>query len=354
MKLTIKRVTTAESSKAAKVIHSHATRTPLVKLNWTRPAVPGLEIYLKLENLQPIGSFKVRGAMNAIGNMDRDSLMSGGIVTASAGNMGQAVAYAAQVLGLDCTVVVPDSAPQTKLDAMERRKAKVIKVPYDRWWEIICSGDASPDTGSPAGKNNFIHPVCDQRVVAGNSTIGLEILEDLPEVDAVFVPWGGGGLCCGVGSILQDVNHCDIYSCEPETAAPMSRSLEAKKMVNLGNDYQPSFVDGCGGKSLLPPMWPLAQELLTGAVAVPLLDIEEAIVVLLERNRVVGEGAGACPVAAAMFGREVVERGYKKVVCVVSGGCLNNAKLIEILEARAMGDSHDMAANGIDKLKAKM
>ena len=364
----MKRVERAESEAAAVRIASHAVRTPLVKLNWTRPDAPQLEIYLKLESLQPISSFKVRGAVNTILSRIERAAAAGNpidaskmhVVTASAGNMGQGVAYAAVSVGCPkCTVIVPDSAPATKLDAIRRwndasanTEVVIIEVPYDRWWEIIMNGDVSPELGED-NTVTFIHPVIDQDNMTGHSTIGLEIEEDLPDAEAVYVAWGGGGCCSGIASVLAP--NAKIFSCEPETAAPICASLAAGEMTKP--NFTPSFVDGCGGKSVLPPMWPLAQQLLTGAASVPLDQIEIAIATMLRRNRIVAEGAGACSVAAAMFGEEA--KTLDKVVCVVCGGCLDSSTLIDIINRHgdeaatelASGSNLDTTKQGRDPTK---
>lgn len=279
---------------------------------------PG-EIWLKLECLQPIGSFKLRGAGNAMASAAPDTL-SRGVYTASAGNMAQGVAWNARRLGIPCTVVVPDHAPKTKLDAVQRLGGRVVKVPVDRWWQVLA------EHHYPGIEGLFIHPVADRTVIAGNGTIGLEILEDLPDVDTVLVPWGGGGLSCGIASALRALRPAvKTYACEVATAAPLAASLAAGKPVAV--EYTPSFVDGIGAKGLLPEMWPLATSLLSGSLVVSLAEVTAAVRLLVERARVVAEGAGAVPVAAALSGRV----GPGKVVCVVSGGNIDADRLAAIL-----------------------
>jgi threonine dehydratase len=296
-------------------IAGSAIRTPLIRLPVEAPA----EIWLKLECLQPIGSFKLRGAGNAMARAAPDAL-SRGVYTASAGNMAQGVAWNARRLGIRCTVVVPDHAPRAKLDAVERLGGRVVKVPVDRWWQVLA------DHEYPGVEGLFIHPVADRSVIAGNGTIGLEILEDLPDVDAVLVPWGGGGLSCGIASALAALRPAaKTWACEVETAAPLAASLAAGKPVAVA--YTPSFVDGIGAKSLLPEMWPLATALLSGSLVVSLAEVSAAVRLLVERARVVAEGAGAVPVAAALAGRG----GAGKIVCVVSGGNIDAKRLAAIL-----------------------
>jgi threonine dehydratase len=307
----------AEIRAARERLAGLATRTPLVRLNVEdAPA----EIYLKLENLQPIGSFKLRGAGNAMAVAAPDALARG-VCTASAGNMAQGVAWCARQRGVACTVVMPDHAPRTKQAAVERLGARAIKVPFDTWWQTLI------DRRYPGVDGVFIHPVSDRAVMAGNGTIALEVLDDLPDLDAVVVPFGGGGLSCGIAAALRELRpHAKVYACEVETAAPLHAALQAGAPVPI--DYRPSFVDGIGGKGILSEMWPLVRRLLGGSLVVSLEAAAGAIRILAERNRVVAEGAGAAPVAAALAGRA----GRGKVVCVVSGGNIDLATLAVILQ----------------------
>jgi threonine dehydratase len=280
------------------------------------------EIHLKLENLQPIGSFKLRGASNAVLQIPPEELRDG-VVTATAGNMGQGVAWIARELGVPCTVVVPDHAPQTKLAAMERLGARIDKVPYDRWWEAL-------ETSSyPAAGGVFVHPVQDERVMAGNGTIGLELLEDLPAPDTVLVPFGGGGLSVGIASAVKALRpETRVYAVEPEPGAPLTAAFAAGEPVPI--EYTTSFVDGAGAPMVLPEMWPRAREALDGAFAVSLDETAAAVRLLAERARVVAEGAGALALAAALAGHG----GDGTVVCIVSGGNIDAAKLATILSGQ--------------------
>jgi threonine dehydratase len=321
--MTIAPISVAEIRAARERIAGLALRTPLIRLNVDGAAV---EIHLKLENLQPIGSFKVRGAGNAMALADPAQLARG-VWTASAGNMAQGVAWNARRLGIPCSVVVPDHAPQTKLAAITRLGARYIKVPFADWWNVIVTHRFEGQAGL------FIHPVCDRAVVAGNGTIGLEILEDLPDVDAVVVPYGGGGLSVGIASAIKALKPgVRVYAGEVETAAPFAASLRAGAPQKI--TYQPSFVDGIGGGGVLPEMWPLASTLLDGSLVTPLAEVAAAVKLLVERNRVVAEGAGAVPVAAALAG----QAGTGKVVCVVSGGNIDSATLAKILSDTAVKD----------------
>ncbi|MCH7799884.1 MAG: pyridoxal-phosphate dependent enzyme, partial [Planctomycetes bacterium] len=286
---TLEAVSINDVRAAADRITDLALRTPLVRLNVDDAQS---RIYLKLENLQPIGSFKVRGAGNAIRAANPDDLADG-VYTASAGNMAQGLAYAARRIGVPCSAVVPDHAPQTKLDAIERLGATVVKVPFDEWWQVILTHSFD---GLPG---RMIHPVSNPDVMAGNGTIAVEILEELPELDAIVVPYGGGGLSCGIAAAAKAMKPgVKVYAAEIETAAPLAASLKAGEPREV--DYTPSFVDGCGSKSLLAEMWPLARQLLDGSLVVSLQQTAEAIRLLAERNRIIAEGAGAVSVAAAL------------------------------------------------------
>jgi threonine dehydratase len=296
-------------------------RTPLVRLEL--PDAPG-SVHLKLENLQPIGSFKLRGALNAILQSEPEELR-GGVVTASAGNMGQGVAWAARELGLPCTVVVPDHAPQTKLAAIERLGGRVVKVEYERWWQAIS------ESAFPEAEGAFIHPVQDERVMAGNGTIGLELLDDLPELDRVLVPFGGGGLSTGIASAVKALRpEAKVYAVEPETGAPFTAALERGEPQPV--EYTVSFVDGSGAPAVLPAMWSRAREVLDGGFAVSLDETAEAVRLLAGRARVVAEGAGALALAAALR-----QRWDEQIVCIVSGGNIDAAKLAQILAGKTPG-----------------
>lgn len=304
---------------AQKHIVGSAIRTPLIRLNVDDAPT---EIYLKLENLQPIGSFKLRGAGNAMRLVERDKL-SDGVYTASAGNMAQGVAWNARKMGVACEVVVPDHAPETKLAAIERLGGRIVKVPFNEWWQVIISHHF------PGMKGFFIHPVSDPAVIAGNGTIGLEILEDLPDVDAVVIPFGGGGLSSGIATAIRALKpKTRIFACEVETAAPLKASLEAGSPQTV--DYTPSFVDGIGSRSILEEMWPLVSKLIDDALVVSLRQIADALALLVERNRVIAEGAGAASVAAALAGLA----GSGKIVCIVSGGNIDFDKLMKIISQK--------------------
>ncbi|MGZ4246630.1 MAG: threonine ammonia-lyase [Solirubrobacteraceae bacterium] len=293
-----------------------AVRTPLVRLHLDdAPA----EIHLKLETLQPINSFKIRGAGNAIRSAAPE-VRARGLLTASAGNMAQGVAWVARELGLRATIAVPDHAPQTKLDAIARLGGRVLKVPYDAWWQAIVTSEI------PGEEGLFVHPVADEAVMAGNGMIGLEIIEDLPDVDTVVIPVGGGGLTVGIASAVKALKpDVRIVTAEPATGAALHAALAAGEPVDV--DYAPSFVDGSGSRRVLDDMWPRLREVVDEAVAVPIADAEAAVRTLAERVRVIAEGAGALSTAAALAGRA----GSGKVVCVVSGGNINLTTFAEIV-----------------------
>ncbi len=294
----------AEIEAARERIRGTALRTPLVRLDVPGPA----EIYLKLENLQPIGSFKIRGAANAMAKLSREAL-SRGVLTASAGNMAQGVAFCARRLGVPCTVVAPETAPATKVAAVERLGGRVIRVPFERWWQTF------EERRYPGVDGTFIHAFDDQDVMAGNGTIALEILEDLDSVDAIVVPWGGGGLACGIGAAMRARKPgCAIYAAEVGTAAPLTAAWAAGAPQVV--DYRPSFVDGIGSKTVFASMLERARLVLAGVLVASLEQVAGSVRLLAERGRVVAEGAGACPVACALSGAA----GTGRVVCVVSGG----------------------------------
>jgi threonine dehydratase len=306
----------AEIEAARVRLAGSVVRTPLVRLELEgAPA----EIYLKLENLQPIGAFKLRGAGNALLLASPEELEHG-VWTASAGNMAQGLAWWARRLGVHCTVVLPDTAPDTKIAAIRRLGADMIPVTFEEWHEVF-------RTRTFEGLDGLhVHAFSDDAVMAGNGTIALEILEDLPDVDVIVAPYGGGGLSCGIASAIRALApSCKIFAAEVATAAPLAPSLEAGRPVKV--DYTPSFVDGIGSPEVFPEMFELARELLDGALVAELAEAEDAVRLLAERARVVAEGAGATPVALARNGAA----GSGKVVCVVSGGNIDASKLAEIL-----------------------
>ncbi len=305
---------------ARRNIAGSSIRTPLVRMDtFDSPA----EVYLKLENLQPIGSFKIRGAVNAMAHMPKNQLARG-VLTASAGNMAQGVAWRARELGIPCTVVAPETAPETKVKAIERLGGRVIKVSFERWWQTF------QERAYPGVHATFVHAFDDPHVMAGNGTIALEILEDLPDVDAIVIPWGGGGLTCGIASAVRALKPgCRVFAAEVATGAPLAASLAAGSVQAV--DYQPSFVDGIGSKTVFPQMLERAQKLIDGALVASVEEVAAALRLMAERNRIIAEGAGACPVACALSGKA----GSGKIVCVVSGGNIDVSKLCAVLSGEA-------------------
>lgn len=293
-----------------------AVRTPLVRFDYDTSA----DIYLKLELLQPIRSFKLRGSSNAILAAGREKL-AGGVWTSSAGNMAQGVAYSARKIGVPAVVYMPDTAPQAKIDNVQRYGGEVRLLPVMEWAEVF------RDRRNPGASGVYIHPYSDPLVMAGNAVIGLELLEDLPDLDAVVVPWGGGGLCCGIASAVKALKPgCKVYAAEVDTGAPLAAAFAAGKPVDV--PFTPSFVDGISSPFVNEEMWELAQELVDGALVVSRAQIAEALRLIVERNRVVPEGAGATAIAATMAGMA----GGGKVACIVSGGNIDIQKLVTILE----------------------
>jgi threonine dehydratase len=302
---------------ARRRIAGSALRTPLVRLNADGPA----EIYLKLENLQPIGSFKIRGALNALAHLAPEELRRG-VLTASAGNMAQGVAWGARLAGVPCTVIAPDTAPETKVRAVERLGGRVIKVPFERWWRTF------EERAFPGVEAAFVHAFDDVHVMAGNGTIGLEILEDLPDVEAIVVPWGGGGLACGIAAAVLALRpSCRVFAAEVETAAPLAASLASGTPQSV--EYRPSFVDGIGSRMVFPQMFRRARGRIAGALVASLAEIAAAIRLLAERNRVMAEGAGAASVAGARGGGA----GTGKIVCIVSGGNIDLSRFCEVVSS---------------------
>jgi threonine dehydratase len=284
---------------------------------------PG-EIWLKLENLQPIGSFKIRGAANAVLSAPREEVARG-LVTTSTGNMAQGVAWMARQLGVPATIVAPENAAATKLVAVERLGGRIVRVTWDEWWAAMEAG------GMDGIDGYFVHPVQDDDVIAGNGTAGLELLEDLENFDAVYIPWGGGGLTSGIASAVKAHRpEVDVFVCEPETGAPVSAAIRnGREPVAI--EYTVSFIDGAGSGALLPKMWSLAEPLVTDAFAISLADAAGAVRVLLERARIVGEGAAGLAVAAGLAGLGGDDR---RVVCIVSGGNIDSSRLAAILDGR--------------------
>ena len=308
-----------EARAAAERLEMIALRTPMIRLNvQDAPA----EIYLKMENLQPIGSFKIRPAGNAIFSLAR-SRRGDGVYTASSGNMAQGVAYAARRLGIPATVYLPQDAASNKIEALKRLGARIHSLPNDEWWPII------DNHGHPDEKGVFVHPVAQQDVIAGDSTVGLEIFEDLPDVDTVLVPFGGGGLASGIASVLRTLKpSVRVLAAESDHCAPLSASLEAGQPVQL--PVERSFVSGIGIGKVLEEMWPLVNELIQDSVIASAREIVDVVALMSERHRIVLEGAGAAPVASALAGRA----GGGKIVCVLSGGNLDTKYLIDILGGR--------------------
>jgi threonine dehydratase len=279
------------------------------------------EIYLKLECLQPTGSFKVRGAGNALALIPPEQ-RARGVYTCSAGNMAQALAWHARREGIPCTVIIPDTAPATKLSAIQRYGAKTILLSWDEVWKVAVEHRYPPLDGSV-----FVHPFADSGMIAGNGTAGLEIIEDLPDVDSIVVPFGGGGLSTGIASAAKALkSSVKVYGSEAATATPLFASLEAGMVKDV--ERTKSFVDGIGSKNILAEMWPFIKNVIDGSIVVPLADVVSALKLLVERNRIVAEGAGATSVAAALTGKA----GNGRVVSVVSGGNIDPTKLIKILQ----------------------
>ena len=303
-------------ARARERIAAIALRTPLVRL-----AAEGRhDIHLKLECLQPIGSFKLRGAANAMALAGREAFARG-VYTASAGNMAQGVAWCAREFGVRCQVVVPDHAPAAKTEAIARLGGEAIKVPFPEWWKALV------DHGYPGIEGLFVHPFADSAVMAGNGTIALEIVEDLPDVDVVLVPYGGGGLACGIAAVLRETSpHVRVYAVETETASPLTQALATGAPVPV--TYTRTFIDGMGSGGVAQEMWEMARTLLAGTVVVSVAQVAAAVRMLATRAHVVAEGAGAAALAAAL----THEFEGRRVACIVSGGNIDPHRLATILQ----------------------
>jgi len=316
--LVTRRISLETVREAANHVYRAALRTPLVRVDVPGPS----ELYFKLETLQPVGCFKIRGAYNAVRQLASTELAQGGW-TVSAGNAAQGVALAARLMGATCSVLVMDTAPDAKLEAIARLGAQIVKAPYDECWRAV------EQHRSARMQGHFVHPFDDDQFISGNGTVGLEILEDLPDVNAVVAPLGGGGLLSGIGCVMRArAPGVKVFAAEPETAAPFSSSLAAGEPGYFAG-WRASFVDGAGGRSVLRSMWPLLREWTDGSIVVSLDEVRRAMRFAAQRARVIAEGAAACAVAAAMR----PEAGTGKIVAVVSGGNIDLSKFSELVDA---------------------
>src|SRR6195256_4758522 len=296
-------------------------RTPLVRLE-LGPNFP--DIRLKLENLQPINAYKLRGAANAVGLLP-ESERKRGVWTISAGNAGQGVAYAARKAGVPCTVVVIETAPASKIERMKALGAKLVPVPYDVAWKAL------EERSYPGVEGTFVHPFDDHNFIAGHATMGLEILEDAPETVAVIAGIGGGGLITGVGSAVKALKpEIKVWGAEPETAAPAALSFSMGS-PQVFKDWKHSFVDGAGGQSVFPRMWKRMKPVVDGYIVVSLKETKDAMRLMAEKARIISEGAGALPLAAALTGKA----GQGPIVAIVSGGNIDLKKFAELIGASA-------------------
>jgi threonine dehydratase len=313
----VRPVTVEEIRAARERIKNTIVRTPLVRLRHDA-ATP--EIWLKLENLQPINAFKLRGAANAVALLTPEARQKG-VWTISAGNAGQGVAFAAREAGVPATVVTIETAPETKVERMRKLGARIVKAPFDACWNAMEAREF------PGVEGTFIHPFDEHDFIAGNATLGLEIIEDLPGVKTVITAIGGGGLISGVGSAIRQLApHVRILGAEPETAAPGALSFE-RGSAQVFTDWQASFVDGAGGKSIFPRMWERMQGIVDGSIVVTLDEVRNAMRVVAEKSRVIAEGAGALAVAAALSGKA----GDGPIVAVISGGNIDLKKFAELV-----------------------
>jgi threonine dehydratase len=316
-----RRIAFAAIRDAAQSIYRAAVRTPLVRLDLRDTGLPRDELYLKLETLQPIGSFKIRGAYNVVRQLSADE-RGGGVWTVSAGNAAQGVALAAREAGVAASVMVMDTTPLTKIRAIERLGASIVRATYDECWATV------EKHHSDRMRGYFVHPFDDDRFIAGNATIALEVFDDLPDVDAIVAPLGGGGLLAGIAAVAAELDRgTRVYAAEPVTAAPLAASLAAGEPVYF-DGWTRSFVDGAGGKSVLPSMWPMLRR-LSGSIVTPLDEVAAAMALVAERTHVIAEGAAGCALAAALSGRA----GRGKVAAIVSGGNIDLSTFASLVGA---------------------
>ena len=321
--VTTRNISLATVQEARERVYRVARRTPMVRLDPVSADLP--EIWLKLEVFQPIGSFKIRGAANAVGKLT-PAEMRDGVWTVSAGNAAQGVALAARNAGVKASVLVMDTAPQAKLNAIRRLGATIVPATYDEAWRAVESHTSDRMTG------RMVHPFDDDDFISGNGTAALEILDDMPDVDAVVASIGGGGLLAGLGCVMRALKpSVRMIASEPETAAPLALSF-ASGSAQRFEAWKTSFVDGAGGKSVLPSMWPLMQQWVDESCVVTLDDAAHAMKLAAERCHVIAEGAGACAIAAALS-PALRDRGYKKIVAVVSGGNIDLSRFASLVGA---------------------
>src|SRR5213594_3316587 len=307
----------AQIRAARERIANTIVRTPLIRLQLRREYP---DIRLKLENLQPINAYKLRGAANAVALLSK-SERERGVWTISAGNAGQGVAYAARAAGVPCVVVVVETAPKSKLERMKALGAKLIPVPYEIAWKAL------DERSFPGADGTFIHPFDDDNFIAGHGTMGLEILEDAPDTTAVIASIGGGGLITGVASAIKALKpEVKMFGVEPDTAAPAALSFE-KGSPQVFPNWKASFVDGAGGQSMFPRMWERMRPVVDGCLVVTLEETKNAMRFLAEKARIISEGAGALPLAAALTGKA----GKGPVVAIVSGGNIDLKKFCELI-----------------------
>ena len=317
----VRPVELSEIEEARGRIAATIVRTPMIRLE-LGPDHP--DIRLKLENLQPINAYKLRGAANAVAMLSEPERKRG-VWTISAGNAGQGVAYAARQAGVSCTVVVIETAPESKLERMRALGAKLLPVPYDVAWKAL------EERSFPEAEGTFVHPFDDHNFIAGHGTMGLEILEDAPDARAVIASIGGGGLITGVGSAIKALKPViKVFGVEPETAAPAALSFE-KGSPQVFENWKASFVDGAGGQSMFPRMWDRMKPVVDDYIVVSLDETKKAMRLMAEKARIISEGAGALPVAAALTGRA----GKGPIVAIISGGNIDLKKFCELIGVSA-------------------
>lgn len=298
----------------------------------------GSNVYLKLENLQKTGSFKIRGAYNAIANLTKDEKKMG-VITASAGNHGQGVAYASSMLGIKSTVVVPEGAPISKVSAIKDYGANVVLYGegYDEaYQQAIALRKKSGAT--------YIHGFDDYRVMAGQGTVALEIIEQLPGLDILIVPVGGGGLISGVASVIKELKpEVFIVGVQAKNAPSMFESIKAGKIVEISSAC--TIADGIAVKRPGNYTFDIIYNMVDEIVTVDDEDICRAILLLLERSKLVVEGAGAVGLAALIQCK--VNFPGKNVAVIISGGNIDINTISVIIERGLIKEGRRMILNCI-------
>lgn len=308
--------TLTEIEEAANTLRAVAFHTPLVPLHTFDKDT---DIYLKLEIHQPIGSFKIRGVFNAVASLDQ-SERKNGLSTVSAGNTAQALAWTGRYFSVPSRSLMPDTAPQTKIDAVKAYGGQPILVPIAEIFRFLKEQlwENEPYT--------FIHPWTNRRVMIGHATIGLEIMADLPEVDSVFVPVGGGALIGGIATAIKQRNpSARVYAVEPQGCAALAESFKQNRPASV--DCK-TICDGVAVPYMTDEVFGILKEIVDDVLLVSEDTVKQTVKRLALGNRIIAEPSAALPVAAALAMPQS-KRGQS--VCVVTGGSIDTEKLVGIL-----------------------